>query len=87
MPAKTKKSAKATKTSKAASSAKRPRGRPAGQQHDEIIFFRCEKAMHKRLKALAAADDRPISQYIRQLIKKHFAEVDRVQEMKSQQAL
>jgi predicted DNA-binding protein len=57
--------------------AKRPRGRPAGVQHDEIIFFRCEKAMHTRLKELAADDERPLSQYVRQLLKKHIAEVDK----------
>lgn len=56
--------------------AKRPRGRPRGQVHDDIVFFRCEKTMHRRLKELAAADDRPIAQYVRQLIKKHFAEID-----------
>jgi predicted DNA-binding protein len=56
--------------------AKRPRGRPRGIQHDDIVFFRCETTMHKRLKELAAADDRPIAQYVRQLIKRHFAEID-----------
>lgn len=57
--------------------AKRSRGRPRGVQHDDIVFFRCEKDMHDRLKELASEDDRPISQYVRQLIKKHFAEMDR----------
>ncbi len=56
--------------------AKRGRGRPAGINHDEIVFFRCGKEMNARLKKLADADDRPISQYLRQLIKKHFAEID-----------
>ncbi len=58
--------------------AKKPRGRPRGVQHDDIVFFRCEKDMHTRLKQLASADDRPIAQYVRQLIKKHFAEIDGV---------
>jgi predicted HicB family RNase H-like nuclease len=55
---------------------KRPRGRPHGVTHDDIVFFRCEKTMHERLKELAAADDRPIAQYVRQLIKRHFEHVD-----------
>lgn len=53
--------------------AKRPRGRPPGSQHDDIVYFRCESELKKGLQRLAKADDRLLGAYVRKVLKDHLA--------------